>query len=81
MNNRKESVLLNNVFYYRKLAKLSQEELSKKSTVSRTTISNLENNIKVVITNATMKKIAKALNRTVYEVFYDELPNGRKNEN
>ena len=51
---------------------ISQEELSKKSTVSRTTISELENGKTTVITNTTLEKIAQALNRKVIEIFFTE---------
>lgn len=40
---------------------ISQQELSEKSGVSRTTISNLENNDGAVTTTETMKKLAEAL--------------------
>ncbi len=51
---------------------MSQEELSKKSTVSRTTISELENGKTDVITNVTLEKIANALNRKVTEIFFQD---------
>lgn len=40
---------------------MSQQELSDKSGVSRTTISNLENNDGAVTTTGTMNKLAEAL--------------------
>ena len=49
---------------------MSQEELSRKSTVSRTIISNLENFKTDVVTNATLEKIAKALNKKVVDIFF-----------
>ena len=49
---------------------LSQEELSRKSNVSRTIISELENGKTDVITNVTLEKIAKALNKKVVDVFF-----------
>lgn len=49
---------------------LSQEELSRKSTVSRTIISELENGKTDVITNITLKKIANALNKKVTDIFF-----------
>ena len=51
---------------------ISQEELSKKSKVSRTTISELENGKVDVITNITLEKIARALNRKVTDIFFQE---------
>ena len=42
---------------------ISQQELAEKSGVSRTTISNLENNDGAVTTTETMKKLAEALER------------------
>lgn len=49
---------------------LSQEELSKLSKVSRTTISALENEKAEVVTNITLEKIAKALNKKVSNIFF-----------
>lgn len=49
---------------------LSQEELSRKSNVSRTIISELENGKTDVITNVTLEKIAKALNKRVVDIFF-----------
>lgn len=49
---------------------MSQEELSEKSRVSRTTISGLENETIDVITNITLEKIAGALGKKVPEVFF-----------
>lgn len=51
---------------------MSQEELSEKSGVSRTTISGLENGIIDVITNITLEKISSALGKKVPEVFFQE---------
>ena len=51
---------------------LSQEELSRKSTVSRTIISELENFKTDVVTNVTLEKIAKALNKKVVDIFFIE---------
>ena len=49
---------------------LSQEELSRKSTGSRTIISELENGKTDVITNITLEKIANALNKKVTDIFF-----------
>ena len=51
---------------------MSQEELSKKSTVSRTIISELENGKTDVITNTTLEKIAGAINMKVIDIFFTE---------
>lgn len=51
---------------------MSQEELANKSTVSRTTISELENNKTEVITNITLEKIARALGKTVPDIFFKD---------
>ena len=48
------------------------EELSKKSGVSRTTISELETQKTERITNITLENLAKALNRKVTEIFFTE---------
>ena len=51
---------------------LSQEELSKKSGVSRTTISGLENGTIDVITNITLEKLASALEKRVPDIFFQD---------
>ena len=51
---------------------MSQEELSKKSTVSRTIISELENGKTDVITNVTLEKIANALGKRVTDIFFTD---------
>lgn len=48
----------------------SQEELSEKSRVSRNTISALETGSHINVTYITMKKIAKALDKSVNEIFF-----------
>lgn len=50
---------------------MSQEELSKKSGVSRQTISNLENNPEKSVSTKTLGKIAAALETTVGTLFFD----------
>lgn len=52
--------------------KMTQEELAKKSGVSRTTISELETQKTERITNITLENLAKALNRKVVEIFFVE---------
>lgn len=49
---------------------MSQEELSEKSKVSRTTISELETEKKEVTTNITLEKIASALGKKVSDIFF-----------
>lgn len=56
----------------REAQEMSQEELSRKSTVSRTIISELENQKTEVITNITLEKLATALNKKVTDIFFVE---------
>lgn len=51
---------------------MTQEELSKKANVSRTIISELENQKTDVITNVTLEKISNALNRKLTDIFFTE---------
>lgn len=52
---------------------MTQEDLAEKSGISRTTISDLENQKVMNITTATMRKIAEnGLNSSIPEVFFDE---------
>lgn len=60
----------NKIKYYRELKGWSQEELAKRSEVSRTTISGLENETINVTTNTTMDKISDALGVSTIEIFY-----------
>ena len=53
-------------------AKMSQEELSIKAGVSRTTISELENGKTERITNITLEKLARALDKKVSDIFFKE---------
>ena len=62
----------NRVKEYRLKEGLTQEELSVKSEVSRTTISALETESLEVITNVTMQKIADALNKKVSTIFFKD---------
>ena len=50
--------------------RMSQEELSRKSGVSRTTISALENDIEKTTSTKTLLKIAQALGTTVDQLFF-----------
>lgn len=49
---------------------ISQEELSKKSGVSRTIISGLENGKIERVTNITLEKLANALGKKVSDIFF-----------
>ena len=49
--------------------KMSQEELSKASGVSRTTISNIESGVDKIVLSSTLKKLADALDCTVDQLF------------
>lgn len=51
---------------------ISQEKLSELSTVSRTTISDIETGKKVVVTNVTLEKIATALGKKITDIFFKE---------
>ena len=51
---------------------MTQEELSEKSGISRTTISGLENGTVRATTTKTLVKLAKALGTTVDQIFFDE---------
>ena len=51
---------------------ISQEELSKRSKVSRTIISGLESGSISVTTTETLLKIAGALGKKVSEIFFEQ---------
>lgn len=55
----------------REYLKMSQTELAKKSNVSRTIISGLENGVISVTTTETLLKIATALECKVADIFLD----------
>lgn len=62
----------NKVKYYREMQNISQEELAKKSGVSRPIISGIENgDLKGTRAN-TLEKISKALGVGIGEVFFNE---------
>ncbi len=50
---------------------MSQEELSKKSGVSRTIISGLEKGTITVTTTETLLRIARAMNKKVVDIFFE----------
>lgn len=62
----------NKVKEYREKEGLTQEELAKKSGVSRNTISSIETEINTNVTYDTMGKISKALNRKVSTIFFNK---------
>lgn len=51
---------------------MTQEELAKRSGISRATISGLENGTVKTTTTSTLIKIAKALGTTVWDIFYSD---------
>lgn len=56
----------------RESQKMTQEELSEKSGVSRGTISALENGAVRTTTTKTLLKIARALNVGIDQIFFSE---------
>jgi len=60
----------NRVKEFREKEGMTQEELAQKSNVSRNTISTLETKDNSNVTNEVMKKIAKALNKSVVTIFF-----------
>lgn len=60
----------NRVKEYREKEGLTQEELSKKSDVSRNTISAIETGTNTNVTYEVMEKIANALNKKVATIFF-----------
>lgn len=62
----------NKVKEYRENEGLTQEELAKKSDVSRNTISSIETGANTNVTYEIMDKIAKALNEKVTTIFFNE---------
>lgn len=61
----------NSVRQRRKALHLTQEELSRKSGVSRGTIVSLEKDSNHNVLLSTMQSLAVALNSTVEEIFFD----------
>ena len=57
----------------RKEKKMTQEELSAKSGVSRATISGLENGTVRATSSKTLLKLARALDTTVDQIFFQEI--------
>ncbi len=57
---------------FRKKRKMSQEALAKKSGVCRATISALENGTERITSTKTLLSIARALDTTVDNIFFDD---------
>lgn len=57
---------------HRKQKKMTQKELAAKSGVSRATISGLENGTLRATSSTTLLKLAKALETTVDQIFFQE---------
>lgn len=55
----------------RREMEITQEELAKRSGVSRTIISGLESGTITVTTTDTLSKLAKALEKNVGDIFFD----------
>lgn len=55
----------------REKARMTQEELARKSNVSRTIISGLESGAITVTTTETLSKIANALGKSVSDIFFE----------
>lgn len=60
----------NNIEKFRKELNLSQEQLAEKADISRMTISNIESGKQKIVRSITMEKLAKALGKKIYEVFF-----------
>ena len=55
----------------REALRMSQEELSVKSGISRQTISSIENNPEKSVSTKTLEKIASALDTTIGKLFFE----------
>lgn len=69
--NKEDKTLSYKIKEYRKEKNMTQEELSRKSNVSRSIISGLENGTITVTTTNTLSKIAIALNKKVSDIFLE----------
>ena len=72
LNRKRVKNVKNRIKEEREIQGISQEELSKKSTISRTIISGLETGKIDTVTNITLEKIADALNKKITEIFFQE---------
>ncbi len=64
--------MYNRVKEFRKILKITQAELAKRSKVSRNTISAIETNKKVNLTYEKMLNISNALNEKVSVIFFND---------
>ena len=62
-------MLKNRIAEIRNIENITQEELAKKSNISRVALSSIENG--TVPNGDTMINIAKALNKKVEDIFYE----------
>lgn len=62
-------MMQNRIKEIRERKNMTQEELAKVSGVSRTVLSQLENNSRPVVTSETMLKISKGLQKSLEEIF------------
>lgn len=62
----------NKLKYIRKEQKLTLDELSKKAGVSAGYLCHLENGSRKHPSIEIMEQIAKALNKTIFEIFFNE---------
>ena len=62
----------NRVREYREKNKMTQEQLAEKAEVSRNTISSLETKTNTNVTYEIMQKIAKALDKKVATIFFEQ---------
>lgn len=58
---------------FRESLKMTQEELAKKSGVSRGTISAMENGVSKETTTKTLVKIARALGTSIDNIFFENI--------
>lgn len=64
--------MYNRVKEFRKILKITQAELARRSKVSRNTISAIETNKKVNLTYEKMLNISNALNEKVSVIFFND---------
>ena len=72
MQKKRGEKMKNKVREYREKENLTQEELSQKSGVSRNTISALETGTNTNVTYDVMQRLAKALNKKVATIFFNQ---------
>lgn len=64
---------MNKIRELREKQNMTQQELSNKSGISRSYISQLENNSHLIVKSSTMVAIAKALKKPVSAIFLNDL--------